>query len=190
MKKYIILKFTDSNIYLYNSKTKNIIIEKIITKYKIIQNTKIIDIEQFINILEKTIKKYKLNNLLLKNKIYILIPSYYNKTDIFLLNYTFKNLNYYKYYFIKENTLYDYLLNENNIIIDLWDNYGEKTFYIENQIVTIPIDKKDINITEKQLIINNTEQKKHLKNKNVIYLEYKKMPLFQMTIDNIEKDLI
>lgn len=164
----LILKFTDNNIYI--KQKDKLIIERI--QKNIIKNFKIIDIENFIEELNKIIKKNKLNTLLIKNKISIIIPSYYNKTDIFLLDYTFKILNYYNYEFIKENKIYESLLEETNAVISLWDKVGELSYKEKNKVITIPYKLNDkINLdVENIIVINNTKQYK-INYNNVIYLE-------------------
>ena len=181
MNKQIIFKFTDSSIYFYNCLTNEMIIENI-KGYNVIEKGKITDVETLLAILEDTIIKNKLFNLLLKTKIYILIPSFYNKTDYFLLTYIFKSLNYYNYEFIEEKSLYKNLLKSDTVVINLWDNFGEISSIQNNKIDSIPYTTESINnIYEKNIIIiNNTSHKKiNLKDKNIYYIEPKKYYLIE-----------
>lgn len=164
----LILKFTDNCIYV---KTKNKIIEEKLNN-NIIQNTKIIDIEIFIEELNKIIKKNKLNTLLIKSEIIVIIPSFYNKTDIFLIDYTFKILNYYNYKIVKEYKIYKELLENNNVVISLWDKDGELSYKEKGQILSdyYKPNKKINKNVENIIVINNTYH--HTINKyNAIYLE-------------------
>jgi len=164
----LILKFTDNFIYIKN---KNKIIEEKL-KNNIIQNTKIIDIEKFIEELNQIIKKNKLNTLLIKSEIIIIIPSFYNKTDIFLIDYTFKILNYYNYKLIKESEIYAPLLENNNAVLSLWNKDGEISYKEKGQIISeyYKINKKINKNVENIIVINNTIHHKINKN-NAIYLE-------------------
>lgn len=164
----LILKFTDNFIYI---KEKNKIIEEKL-KNNVIQNTKIIDIEKFIEELNKIIKKHKLNTLLIKSEIIIIIPSFYNKTDIFLIDYTFKILNYYNYRLIKESEIYEPLLENNNAVLSLWNKDGEISYKEKDQIISeyYKINKKINKNVENIIVINNTIYHKINKN-NAIYLE-------------------
>ena len=65
----LILKFTDN--FIYNKKKDKLIIEPI--SKNIIVNFKIVNIEKFIEELNEIIKKNRLNTLLIKNKIKIII---------------------------------------------------------------------------------------------------------------------
>ena len=168
----LILKLTDNFIYIYNCNKDNLIEEQI--PKNIIKNSKIIDIEKFIEELNNIIKKNKLNNILIKNKVNILIPSYYNNTDKFLLDYTFKILNYYNYEFIKESDVYNYLLDSDNIVINLWEKQGEISYREKDKVITSYFNindniKKDV---ENIIVINNVNCNKiNIQNKNIIYLE-------------------
>lgn len=170
--KKIILKFTDTNVYFFNSQKNKLIKSKLIKN--IVKDSKIIDIELFIQELDNLLKRNKLTTILLKTKLYIIIPSFYNNTDIFLLDYTFKNLNYYNYKLIKENQIYENMLTNTNAIISLWNNQGEISYKIKNKIISECINLDDINKinVENIIVINNTINKQlSLENKNVIYLE-------------------
>lgn len=132
MQKYVIFKFTDQDFYFYNAKTNKKIVEKINRKNKIIENGKIIDIEEFIIELDTIIKKHHLNNIILKNELYILINSYSTKTDRFLINYALKNLNYYKFKLIEEIEIYKHLLEENTLVLNVWHGIGELASLYKN----------------------------------------------------------
>jgi len=164
----LILKFTDNFIFI---KQKDKFIIEPISK-NIIVNFKIENIEKFIEELNEIIKKNRLNSLLIKNKIKIIIPSYYNETDKFLIDYTFKILNYYNYELIKENEIYKELIIDNNAVISLWDTIGELSYKEKNKIITIPYKLNDeikLNV-ENIIVINNTKQYK-INYNNTIYLE-------------------
>ena len=190
MKNNLICKITDKKIYFYTAKNKKIIIENI--KSKIIEKNTIVDIFAFIETLEKTIKKHKLNNLITKNKLYILIYDFNTPTDIFLINYAFKTLNYYNFKLITESKIYNELINNNTAIIDIWDNTGEISYLIDNQQINLPYNKdklKDIPKT-KIVIINNTNRELNIriKNKEIYYLENNGISIIDMFIKIIEKD--
>ena len=191
MKSFLICKLTDSKIYLYNSKTNQTIIEYI--KSNIIKNNKIVDIYSFINSLDRIIKKHKLNNNILKSTIYILMYNINTPTDEFLIDYTFKMLNYYNYKIIRESCVYSELLTNDNAIIDLWDDFGEITYKIKGVQINEPFEKKDINNIPKNtiVIINNTKEKLKLKNskKEIYYLEQVDIPIINMLIKTLNKDL-
>lgn len=181
MNKQLIFKYTDKSIYFYNFSNKKMIIENI-KDDKVIENGKIIDVEKFLSILEEKISNNKLSSILIKTKIYILIPSFYNKTDYFLLTYIFKSLNYYNYQFIEERTLYKNLLVEDTAVINIWDNIGEISYLEKNKIISIPYNKNILNtIKETNIIfINNTSYKKtDIPNKNIYFIEPKKYYLIE-----------
>lgn len=191
MQKYVIFKFTDQDFYFYNAKTNKKIVEKINRKNKIIENGKIIDIEEFIIELDTIIKKHHLNNIILKNELYILINSYSTKTDRFLINYALKNLNYYKFKLIEEIEIYKHLLEENTLVLNVWHGIGELASLYKNQYITVPyIDFKKTELKGKKLIvINNTEEDFKLKSnsKNIFYLENTTSPIIEFLIKEIEK---
>lgn len=181
MHKQIIFKFTDTFIYFYNCINNEMIIEDIKNE-KVIEQEKIIDVEKFLTILEEKISKNKLFNLLIKTKIYILIPSFYNKTDYFLLNYIFKSLNYFNFIFIEEKNLYKNLLKTDTSVINLWDNFGEISYLQNNKIISIPYNKNNLNNIKEEniIIINNTSYHKiNINNKNIYYIEPKQYYLIK-----------
>ena len=181
MNKEIILKFTDKSIYFYDNYNEKMIVENI-KKENVIENNKIIDVERFLLILEEIITKNKLSSLLIKTKIYILVPSYYNKTDYFILTYIFKNLNYYNYKFIEEKNIYKNLLVENTAVINIWDGIGEISYLEEDNIISIIYNEEILeNLKEENIIIiNNTSyQKLEIKNKKVYYIEPQKYYLIE-----------
>lgn len=164
----LILKYTDDYIYI---KTKHKIIEEKL-KNNIIQNTKITDIEKFIEEINEIIKKHKLNTLLIKIEIIVIVPSFYNKTDIFLIDYAFKILNYYNYKIKKESEIYEPLLENNNVVLSLWNKDGEISYKEKGKIISeyYKLNNKINKNVEKLIVINNTIHHKITK-KNAIYLE-------------------
>lgn len=181
MNRKIIFKFTDKSIYFYENNSNKMIIEEI-KDDKVIENCKIKDVEKLLSILEEKISNHKLSSLLIKTQIFILIPSFYNKTDNFLLTYIFKSLNYYNYKFIEERTLYKNLLEEGTAVINIWDNLGEISYLEKNKIISIPYNEEQlINLKEQNIIIiNNTSYKKiNIPNKKIYYIEPKKYYLIE-----------
>ena len=169
----------------------NIITEPIEKDLKLIENTKIIDIENFIKYLDKVIKKHKLNTMFLKSDFYILIPTYYNKTDIFLLTYTFKTLNYFKFNFIKESLVYSHLLDDDTYILNIWNKQGELTQLINNHIISLPFQKLPDLKVKKMIVINNNQDDFKLKSnsKNIYYLENSFSPIIKFLVEKIQKGL-
>ena len=187
MQKGLIFKYTDNYFYFYNIKKEELIKEKI---SKIIEKGKIIDIEKFITTLDKFIKKHKLNTYILKNTLYILIPSYSNNTDIFLLTYAFKTLNYYKYKFVKEVETYNHLIKESTYILDIWSQEGELSYLENNHIISIPFTQVPDLKNHKLIVINNTEDEFKIKSnsKNIYYLENTKTPIITFLVKKLTKD--
>ena len=188
MNKKIIFKFSDQYIYFYNCTNKKIIIENI-KKAKVIKNGKIIDVEKFLSILEEKITNNKLSSMLIKTKIYILIPSFYNQTDYFLLTYIFKNLNYYNFEFIEEKKIYKNLLEDDTSVINIWDNFGEISYLEKGKIISVPYADNFLKKIKEEniIVINNTSyQKLNIPDKKIYYVEPKKYYL----IETLEKTIM
>ena len=188
MKKYLILKYTDEYLYFYYAKSDQTIKEKI--PKNIIEENKIIDIESFIKILDKIIKKYKLNTNLLKSELYIIVPSYSTKSDIFLLSYALKFLNYYKFTFIEEYKTYKHLLDNDSFVLSIWHEEGELTYLENNKVISIPFTRIPDLKNKKLIVINNTKEDFKIKSnsKKIYYLENSLTPVITFLKEIIIKD--
>ncbi len=128
-----------------------------------------------------TIDKYKLSNLIIQNKIYIIINKLYCNTNLFILKTVMFNLGFSNYKIIYEEDLYKELYPN---ILSIWNTNGiliknNTEIYIDinnkNDIKKIP--------TNTLLITSNKDIIKKL-NENIIIYENTSYPIFDMMYDN------
>ena len=130
--------------------------------------------------LKNAINKYKLSNMVIQNKIYILINKLYCETNLYILKVVLYNLGFSNYKLVYEEDLYK---NIHNNILSIWKNNG---IYIKNNMsYYININnKKDLNLINKDtlLITSNKEVIKKLK-KDVLIYENTIDPIFKLAIE-------
>ena len=153
------------NNKLYKEKTKEIINNNFITNYKILTEY-----------LKKTIDKYKLSNLIIQNKIYILINKLYCETNLYILKTIMYNLGFSNYKIIYEEDLYKNLYKN---ILSIW--YSNGVYIKDNIEYYIDINNKlDIKkITNNTLLITS--------NKDIINKFTKDLIIYENTYDPIFK---
>ncbi|MBQ3020843.1 MAG: hypothetical protein IJD92_01305 [Bacilli bacterium] len=173
MKNKIIIKILDNEIWLYKDnilykeETLNIMDNNYITDYKVLSDS-----------LKETIDKYKLSNMFIQNKIYILINKLYCETNLYILKMVLYNLGFSNYKTIYEEDLYKSLYDN---IICIWTNNGiylseGKEEYIEIKEFNLNnIDKKTLLITSNKDILENI-------NDNLLLYENTKDPIFKMIV--------
>lgn len=140
-----------------------------ITNYKVLTNS-----------LKETINKYRLSNMVIQNKIYIIINKLYNETNLYILKVVLFNLGFSNYRLIYEEDLYKDL---NCNILSIWKDNG--IYYKDNKSYYIDIkNKKNINLINKNtlLITSNKEIKKYL-NKDIIIYENTSDPIFKLALE-------
>jgi hypothetical protein len=153
------------NKKLYKEKTNEIIKNNFITNYKTLTEH-----------LKKTIDKYKLSNLIIQNKIYILINKLYCETNLYILKVVMYNLGFSNYKVIYEEDLYKNLYKN---ILCIWNTNG---IYIKDNVeYYIDINNK----LDLKKIINNTLL--ITSNNEIINRFTKELVLYENTIDPIFK---
>ena len=172
MKNKIIIKILDNEIWLYKNnklykeKTKEIINNNYITNYKELTNS-----------LKETINKYKLSNLIIQNKLYIIINKLYCETNLFILKTILYNLGFSNYKIIYEEDLYKDLYKN---ILCIWNKNG---IYIENNkeyYINI-YNKEDIKrIKENTLLITHNKETINRFTKDLIIYENNNNPIFKL----------
>jgi len=153
MKNKIIIKILDNEIWLYKNnilykeKTNELMNNNFITNYKTLTKS-----------LKKTIDKYKLSNLVIQNKINVLINKLYSETNLYILKVVLYNLGFSNYKLIYEEDLYK---NLNNNVLCIWNSNGiylknNTCYYIDinNKEDVKQIEKNTLLITSNKDIIN------------------------------------
>lgn len=144
-----------------------------------ITNYKILDIS-----LKDTINKYKLSNLIIQNKLYIIINKLYCETNLYILKTVLYNLGFSNYKVIYEEDLYKELY-QNTLCI--WNNNGiytelDKEYYIDLY------KKEDIKrIKENTLLITHNKEIIKRINKDLIIYENTTNPIFSLIDKNKDK---
>ena len=123
--------------YLYLSYKDNIYKEEI--PKDIIINNRVAKSEDFFKFLQKTLKKYKLNDTLLSKNIYLVEYPNYLKSDRELLISIFEKLSFTKVHFIK----YENLI-EKNSTLDLNVDMAIFTIGSQSYLIDFAIFNKDI----------------------------------------------
>lgn len=177
MNNKIYIKILDNEIWvsknnkLYKEKTNTILENNFITNYKVLE----INLKQIIN-------KYKLTNLIIQNKIYIIINKLYCETNLFILKTIMYNLGLSNYKLLYEEDLYKDIYPN---ILSIWKTNG---IYIYNNVENyIDINNKnDIKkISTNTLLITSNKDVLNILNKDLILYENDTNPIFDM-INNID----
>ncbi len=175
MNNKIYIKILDNEIWisknnkLYKEKTNTILENNFITNYKVLE----INLKQIIN-------KYKLTNLIIQNKIYIIINKLYCETNLFILKTIMYNLGLSNYKLLYEEDLYKDIYPN---VLSIWKTNG---IYIYNNIENyIDINNKnDIKkISTNTLLITSNKDVLNILNKDLILYENDTNPIFDMIND-------
>lgn len=175
MNNKIYIKILDNEIWisknnkLYKEKTNTILENNFITNYKVLE----INLKQIIN-------KYKLTNLIIQNKIYIIINKLYCETNLFILKTIMYNLGLSNYKLLYEEDLYKDIYPN---ILSIWKTNG---IYIYNNVENyIDINNKnDIKkISTNTLLITSNKDILNILNKDLILYENDTNPIFDMIND-------
>ena len=175
MNNKIYIKILDNEIWisknnkLYKEKTNTILENNFITNYKVLE----INLKQIIN-------KYKLTNLIIQNKIYIIINKLYCETNLFILKTIMYNLGLSNYKLLYEEDLYKDIYPN---ILSIWITNG---IYIYNNVENyIDINNKnDIKkISTNTLLITSNKDVLNILNKDLILYENDTNPIFDMIND-------
>lgn len=177
MNNKIYIKILDNEIWisknnkLYKEKTNTILENNFITNYKVLETN-----------LKQIINKYKLTNLIIQNKIYIIINKLYCETNLFILKTIMYNLGLSNYKLLYEEDLYKDIYPN---ILSIWKTKG---IYIYNNVENyIDINNKnDIKkISTNTLLITSNKDVLNILNKDLILYENDTNPIFDM-INNID----
>ena len=175
MNNKIYIKILDNEIWisknnkLYKEKTNTILENNFITNYKVLETN-----------LKQIINKYKLTNLIIQNKIYIIINKLYCETNLFILKTIMYNLGLSNYKLLYEEDLYKDLYPN---ILSIWKTNG---IYIYNNVENyIDINNKnDIKkISTNTLLITSNKDALNILNKDLILYENDTNPIFDMIND-------
>ena len=172
MNNKIYIKILDNEIWisknnkLYKEKTNTILENNFITNYKVLESN-----------LKQIINKYKLTNLIIQNKIYIIINKLYCETNLFILKTIMYNLGLSNYKLLYEEDLYKDIYPN---ILSIWITNG---IYIYNNVENyIDINNKnDIKkISTNTLLITSNKDVLNILNKDLILYENDTNPIFDM----------
>ena len=175
MNNKIYIKILDNEIWisknnkLYKEKTNTILENNFITNYKVLETN-----------LKQIINKYKLTNLIIQNKIYIIINKLYCETNLFILKTIMYNLGLSNYKLLYEEDLYKDIYPN---ILSIWKTNG---VYIYNNVENyIDINNKnDIKkISTNTLLITSNKDVLNILNKDLILYENDTNPIFDMIND-------
>lgn len=175
MNNKIYIKILDNEIWisknnkLYKEKTNTILENNFITNYKVLETN-----------LKQIINKYKLTNLIIQNKIYIIINKLYCETNLFILKTIMYNLGLSNYKLLYEEDLYKDIYPN---ILSIWITNG---VYIYNNVESyIDINNKnDIKkISTNTLLITSNKDVLNILNKDLILYENDTNPIFDMIND-------
>lgn len=175
MNNKIYIKMLDNEIWisknnkLYKEKTNTILENNFITNYKVLETN-----------LKQIINKYKLTNLIIQNKIYIIINKLYCETNLFILKTIMYNLGLSNYKLLYEEDLYKDIYPN---ILSIWITNG---IYIYNNVESyIDINNKnDIKkISTNTLLITSNKDVLNILNKDLILYENDTNPIFDMIND-------
>ncbi len=175
MNNKIYIKILDNEIWisknnkLYKEKTNTILENNFITNYKVLETN-----------LKQIINKYKLTNLIIQNKIYIIINKLYCETNLFILKTIMYNLGLSNYKLLYEEDLYKDIYPN---ILSIWKING---IYIYNNVENyIDINNKnDIKkISTNTLLITSNKDILNILKKDLILYENDTNPIFDMIND-------
>lgn len=175
MNNKIYIKILDNEIWIsknnkiYKEKTDTILENNFITNYKTLETN-----------LKQILNKYKLTNLIIQNKIYIIINKLYCETNLFILKTVMYNLGLSNYKLLYEEDLYKDIYPN---ILSIWKTNG---MYIYNNVENyIDINNKnDIKkISTNTLLITSNKDVLNILNKDLILYENDTNPIFDMIND-------
>ena len=175
MNNKIYIKILDNEIWIsknnkiYKEKTDTILENNFITNYKTLETN-----------LKQILNKYKLTNLIIQNKIYIIINKLYCETNLFILKTVMYNLGLSNYKLLYEEDLYKDIYPN---ILSIWKTNG---VYIYNNVENyIDINNKnDIKkISMNTLLITSNKDVLNILNKDLILYENDTNPIFDMIND-------
>lgn len=177
MNNKIYIKILDNEIWisknnkLYKEKTNTILENNFITNYKVLETN-----------LKQIINKYKLTNLIIQNKIYIIINKLYCETNLFILKTIMYNLGLSNYKLLYEEDLYKDIYPN---ILSIWITNGIYIYSNVENYIDIN-NKNDIKkISTNTLIITSNKDVLNILNKDLILYENDTNPIFDM-INNID----
>lgn len=177
MNNKIYIKILDNEIWIsknnkiYKEKTNTILENNFITNYKTLETN-----------LKQIINKYKLTNLIIQNKIYIIINKLYCETNLFILKTVMYNLGLSNYKLLYEEDLYKDIYPN---VLSIWKTNG---IYIHNNVENyIDINNKNDlkQISTNTLLITSNKDILNKLNKDIILYENDTNPIFEM-INNID----
>lgn len=142
--KDIIMHIADNKLYLYKNK---LYVETL--KNNVIYNGKVSKPQEFSNLLEKILKKYKLNNNFFNNSIVFITSPNYTQADTEVINKIFERNNVNKIYFVNIINLIDikknkvWIIKNNYYIYLVYLNYKQKT---ESIFIDLKLYQKNIDL--------------------------------------------
>ena len=175
MNNKIYIKILDNEIWIsknnkiYKEKTETILENNFITNYKTLETN-----------LKQILNKYKLTNLIIQNKIYIIINKLYCETNLFILKTVMYNLGLSNYKLLYEEDLYKDIYPN---ILSIWITNG---IYIYNNVENyIDINNKNDRkkISMNTLLITSNKDVLNILNKDLILYENDTNPIFDMIND-------
>ena len=177
IKSKILIKILDNEIWLYKNnklykeKTNDIIENNFITNYKTLEKE-----------LKETINKYKLSNLVIQNKLYIIINKLYCETNIYVLKTVLYNLGFSNYRLIYEEDLYKNLYKN---VLCIWNNNG--VYIEEDKEKYIDLYKKEEikKIKQNTLLITHNKEILTRISKDLILYEETDIPIFKLVNEDI-----
>lgn len=175
MNNKIYIKILDNEIWisknnkLYKEKTNTILENNFITNYKVLETN-----------LKQIINKYKLTNLIIQNKIYIIINKLYCETNLFILKTIMYNLGLSNYKLLYEEDLYKDIYPN---ILSIWITNGIYIYKNVENYIDIN-NKNDIKkISTNTLLITSNKDILNILNKDLILYENDTNPIFDMIND-------
>lgn len=144
------------------------------------KNNFITNYKELTNRLKDMINKYKLSNMIIQNKLYILINKLYCETNLYILKVILFNLGFSNYKLIYEEDLYK---NMSESILSIWKDNG---IYLENNTcyyIDLNNKKSINNINKKTLLITSNKEIKDIIDKDLILYENTTDPIFKLTME-------
>lgn len=155
IKKNIMMHITNDKIYI--KKNDNLIKEDTIyfneekNKYKTVVNGKVYSYTHFLNLLNKIIKKHKLNNSIFNNNVTVIVNSFTTPLEKQMIINMFKVMSFNKIIIYKETKILKKINEENKILLNINPDYTE-IFYYQKTLKTKKRVKKSTFLTSKQYL--------------------------------------
>ena len=155
IKKNIMMHITNDKIYI--KKNDNLIKEDTIyfneekNKYKTVVNGKVYSYTHFLNLLNKIIKKHKLNNSIFNNNVTVIVNSFTTPLEKQMIINMFKVMSFNKIIIYKETKILKKINEENKILLNINTDYTE-IFYYQKTLKTKKRVKKSTFLTSKQYL--------------------------------------